>query len=308
METYLRVGFTSAATGVLLVAALPPLRRRFVGYGKTAPPRRTGSLLDWAANQTVPHAWFAHFYLTAILASVFWGIQIARHGGAYRLVASYAEGRGEKGGMGIHQVVIVWLAFLAQGVRRLNECWYMMKPGTSRMWIGHYVVGIVFYLVMSVAIWIEGTGELRRGRVVGVDADGETAAIDAFDFNYWSLRSLLGPPSSKSWIGVFAFIFASGAQHDAHAHLASLKKYSLPDHPLFARVVAPHYTMELVIYGALMVLAAPRGLAVNLTIWSALVFVTSLLGVSAMLSRQWYAEKFGQDSVAMKWNLIVGLF
>lgn len=47
---------------------------------------------------------------------------------------------------------------MIQGSRRLYECVYISKPGTSKMWIGHYLLGIGYYVVMSVAVWVEGTG------------------------------------------------------------------------------------------------------------------------------------------------------
>lgn len=66
------------------------------------------------------------------------------------------------GGQTVHQVVVVWVLLLIQGSRRLYECVYILKPGKSRMWVGHYLLGIAFYVGMSVAIWVEGTGLFPR--------------------------------------------------------------------------------------------------------------------------------------------------
>lgn len=137
---------------------------------------------------------------------------------------------------------------------------------------------------------------------------GQTDAIDNFGFSYWSLRSLVGAPSLKTWIGLLPFFMSSGVQHDAHAYLASLEKYSLPRHPLFHRLVCPHYLAECVIYASLMVLAAPKGLMLNSTIWCALLFVACNLGVSAGHTRRWYEMKFGKETIATRWNMIVGLY
>lgn len=43
------------------------------------------------------------------------------------------------------------------------------------MWIGHYLLGIGYYVVMSVAVWVEGTGlhPTPGGHLIGkADRDG----------------------------------------------------------------------------------------------------------------------------------------
>jgi hypothetical protein len=93
------------------------------------------------------------------------------------------------------------------------------------------------------------------------------------------------------------FILASGVQHDCHAYLASLKKYSVPEHPVFNRLVCPHYFVECLIYLAISIVAAPAGAMLNWTIVCALIFVAVNLGVTADGTREWYVQKFGPDSV-----------
>ena len=104
------------------------------------------------------------------------------------------------------------------------------------------------------------------------------------------------------------FILASGIQHDCHCYLASLKKYTLPEHPAFKRIVCPHYTAECAIYLALDILAAPRGMLVNKTLFSGFILTVINLGVSAGTSKEWYAQKFGSEKVADKWKMIPGLY
>lgn len=101
---------------------------------------------------------------------------------------------------------------------------------------------------------------------------------------------------------------ASGIQHDCHHYLASLKKYTVPLHPLFLRVLCPHYTAECVIYLSLALLAAPRGEMVNKTLLCGLLFVVVNLGVTAGNSKRWYIEKFGEDSVRGRWRMIPGIY
>lgn len=111
-------------------------------------------------------------------------------------------------------------------------------------------------------------------------------------------------PSLRTFLCLPMFLFASGLQHDCHYYLFSLQKYTVPAHPLFSRVVCPHYTAECAIYLSLTLLAAPPGEWVNKTLLSALAFVAINLGITAGTSRKWYAQKFGEDSVRGKWNMI----
>jgi 3-oxo-5-alpha-steroid 4-dehydrogenase 3 / polyprenol reductase len=131
---------------------------------KKADGNPISSLLDYLATFTVPHSYFTHFYVLAVLGTLFWGVQLAVHGNIYRLlrdlpVPAWAEGtRRTPGGQSIHQVVLAWTCFLLHTGRRLLECLYIQKQGKSRMWITHYLLGMVFYAATAVSIWIEGTG------------------------------------------------------------------------------------------------------------------------------------------------------
>lgn len=111
-------------------------------------------------------------------------------------------------------------------------------------------------------------------------------------------------PSLKTMISIPIFILASGVQHDCHAYLASLPKYTLPVHPIFQLLVCPHYTAECLIYLSLAIISAPRGAIVNRTMFTALVFVTVNLSVTAATSKEWYERKFGREAVAHRWKMI----
>lgn len=54
----------------------------------------------------------------------------------------------------------------------------------------------------------------------------------------------------------------------------------------------------------MMFIAAPKGALINKTIFTALIFVSVNLGVTADMSREWYARKFGAEKVAGKWRMI----
>jgi 3-oxo-5-alpha-steroid 4-dehydrogenase 3 len=162
VPTLIQTFYTLAASSILLAAALPPLKSRFVGYGKTssttAPAAPASSpinkLLDSAATLTVPHDFFTHFYILGLGASIFWALQCCTHSTPFQLLSAHSGG-----GMGIEQVFLAWACFTAQVSRRLYECLYIQRRGSkSRMWILHYFVGLLFYAFMSVGVWIEGSG------------------------------------------------------------------------------------------------------------------------------------------------------
>ncbi|THV75291.1 hypothetical protein D6D27_09346 [Aureobasidium pullulans] len=157
------------------------------------------------------------------------------------------------------------------------------------MWIGHWALGVWFYASMSIAVWIEGAPTLLQ---------------ESFNFSHLTIE----PPCLRTFVGCLIFILASGVQHDCHAYLASLKKYSVPEHPVFQRLVCPLYFVECLIYLAISIVAAPAGSLLNWTIVCALIFVSVNLGVTADGTRDWYGQKFGPDSVSGKWRMIPFVF
>jgi 3-oxo-5-alpha-steroid 4-dehydrogenase 3 len=115
-------------------------------------------------------------------------------------------------------------------------------------------------------------------------------------------------PSAKTYVAIILFALGSIAQHICHKHLASLKKYSLPQHPLFRYIVCPHYTSECLIYVAIGIAAAPNGQIMNKTVFAGLGFVASNLGVTADSTRKWYIKQFGADNLAGRWRMLPGVY
>lgn len=111
-------------------------------------------------------------------------------------------------------------------------------------------------------------------------------------------------PSLKTFIAVPVFVLASRIQHDCHEHLASLKKYTLPQQFWFQRIICPHYTAECVVYVAIAIVAAPPSEPLNKTMLAGLAFVVSNLAITADSTRKWYVEKFGAEQVARRWRII----
>lgn len=114
--------------------------------------------------------------------------------------------------------------------------------------------------------------------------------------------------SLKILVAAPVFLYAWVNQYRCHAHLAGLKKYSLPTAGLFRHLVCPHYTYECLLYLSMAVAAAPDRELCNKTLLCAVVFVLVNLGVTASGTRRWYAGKFGEAAVAQKWNMIPFIF
>jgi 3-oxo-5-alpha-steroid 4-dehydrogenase 3 len=188
--------------------------------------------------------------------------------------------------MSLTQVVICCALLFLQGSRRLWECISFSKTSSSRMWFVHWALGLGFYLAAGVAIWIEGSRALL---------------LNDFSIAHFQMTNA---PSLRTFALVPLFLVASGLQHDSHHYLSSLKKYTLPEHPMFRGVVCPHYGAECIIYLSLALVAAPRGEWINKTMLACFVFVAVNLGLTARNTKQWYAQKFGNDSVRDWWFMV----
>jgi len=57
--------------------------------------------------------------------------------------------------MRMEHVLILWTLMVMQEGRRLWESFKFAKVSKSTMWIGHYLMGHGFYMLINIAIWIE---------------------------------------------------------------------------------------------------------------------------------------------------------
>ncbi|CAK3883555.1 related to 3-oxo-5-alpha-steroid 4-dehydrogenase [Lecanosticta acicola] len=255
--------------------------------------------LDKVAQICVLHSWFTSFYAVSVSASLYWATELLAKGPTFRALAQRVPSTNHS--MTYTQVTVVWAMMLVQGSRRLYECLLIARPSQSKMWFGHWLLGIAFYLATSIAIWIEGTASIQKQI---------TSVKDV----------MITGPSIKSFVGIMLFMLASGFQHDCHAYLASLKDikkaegndsksdYRLPDHPAFNISVTPHYFAECLIYLSLAIAAAPWGQWINWTMFCALTFVAVNLGVTAHGTKLWYEKRFGAAAVQGKARMIPLLY
>lgn len=256
---------------ILIVRLTPALRERFLDYGArgqtaTSPvtreaqkrgegPKRPSAgvqFLDCLTTLTVPHSWFTHFYVLCVVCSIFQ----CQHDVRSRMPFPSRVASG---------------ALLLQGCRRLLECLFYNRRSNSRMWIGHYLIGLAFYFFTNLAIFLDG-----------------------IDWSHWDRPN----SNSGKMIGparvMFVIFFAQAfyRQSISHHYLFKLKKYTLPDEHGFRYLIAPHYTAECVLYGSLAVIAAPPGHFINWNLLCALIFVAVNLGVTADGTKRWMLAKF----------------
>jgi 3-oxo-5-alpha-steroid 4-dehydrogenase 3 / polyprenol reductase len=170
--------FALASCAVLAVAVTPSRERKLlVNYGArsqgqlaadiaVARQRDDCILLGLVRNITsvgqVPHMWFFTFYTTYILCALFWAGQYFVNGS---LMASIARRQDELGPTQPNHghVAVAWCLMLLQAARRLYESWAFAKPSKSTMWIVHWVLGQLFYVGISVAVWVEESGMFSLG-------------------------------------------------------------------------------------------------------------------------------------------------
>ncbi|KAF1919026.1 hypothetical protein BDU57DRAFT_440912 [Ampelomyces quisqualis] len=270
----LRTFYLAASLLILVLQLAPALRRRFLVYGSRATPRGKSAT---AATPLPPSA-------TEQLLDRAAALQVPHRFFTHFYVASVACSL--FWGWRLHmwhaqpQVQVVWALMLLQGTRRMLESHAYTATSKSTMWFAHWLLGLIYYAATNVAIWIEG-GHRR--------------------LEPWPAAVL-----------VPAILTAHVLQHSYHAYLYRLRTehnaYQLPSHPVFPNLLCPHYTCEVAIYALLSLLAAPQGRVANWTLVCGTIFVATNLGVTAIGTKHWYAETFGQDKVGHRKRMVPGIW
>lgn len=271
---------------ILFIQAVPALRSRFLAYGSRASSPAThpekpsnnakttfDQFLDYLATWQVPHSYFIHFYVVSVLSSVFWAWSLKTLPPDPQVTPA---------------VGAAWFLMFFQGGRRLMEC-YLMAPSKSKMWIGHWVLGVLFYLTINVSIWIE-------------EADVHPHQI--IEASLWK-RKLV------PWLIIPMCMGFQQLQTKIHAHFNQLRAsnsgYQLPDFRPYSwlpDLLCPHYTCEVLIYLSLSLIAAPAGRVVNWTVLAATVLVAVNLGVTASGTKVWYEKQFGKKKVRHRKRMV----
>lgn len=183
---WIQAFYLAAAGGIVVLQGLPSsVRSNLMDYGARKSPgteetKKTGKtdsgkerkedsedmLARLIKAMQVPHSWFWHFYAVSVLGSAFWASQYATQGRVMRVLAG-GQSQGKTGEAAdpdaLGRVVVAWVMMALQGSRRLYECVAVTKPGSSPMLAVHWLLGLMFYSVMGVSIWIESSGKFIHG-------------------------------------------------------------------------------------------------------------------------------------------------
>ena len=163
---------------------------------------------------------------------------------------------------------------LIQGVRRLNESLKFQSTGKAVMWIGHYFIGMLYYIGVNIAC-------------LSTVYDPVTKYDDV-----------------ARYVGILLFGIASWKQFLLHKNLAVTKarakgEYAIPSDHAFQNFIAPHYTCEIIIYASLCIISQFQ----NQVMVSVLVWTIIILSISASESRTWALKKWS-GKWSPRWNVL----
>jgi 3-oxo-5-alpha-steroid 4-dehydrogenase 3 len=150
-----------ASASILGINVLPAdLRSALMDYGARLQDssKKTPGKLAWIPGLLrVPHSWFLHYYILSLACSAFWAWQYLTRGSVMEWLVK-GQVRDGRESVELLQVFVAWGLMTLQGLRRLYESFFVTKPGPSPMSSIHWIVGLVYYLDMSISVWIEGSG------------------------------------------------------------------------------------------------------------------------------------------------------
>lgn len=201
---------------------------------------------------------------------------------------------------------LIWVLLTVQAARRTYESIFVTKFGAhSRMHISHFLVGIVFYVLVSL-IAFTGTSTDTSGTLAGkirtiVETITKRAAHES---NTGSAGCLL----FSDYILALAFVVCNIDQYRNHVHLSGLVKYTAPSTGLFQVTSCAHYSDEIMIYGIVTAISMKLGRwsTQSLAFLAAWWFVVVNLSISAKETRAFYLTKFEDYSV--KYSIVPFLY
>jgi 3-oxo-5-alpha-steroid 4-dehydrogenase 3 len=237
----------------------------------------------------VPHTWFKHFYILSTCCSIFWGFQRYIDGTVFQYLEDYVSLSRPSPITDLQQLCL-WSLVFSQSIRRLYESYAYAKPSKSSMWIGHWIMGLGFYFLINIAIWVESIPESSN-----MDPQQHSTS--------WILQAPI----------VFTVAFVSYCmyrQNSLHHYLFTLPPgpdYELPSKDEFEATIAPHYGYEVSIYGGIAVLGSlmrsstfALSIKINWTLILAYLFVYVNLHTTAKGTRDWYFRKWGPKAIENK--------
>ncbi|CAK7238740.1 MAG: hypothetical protein STHCBS139747_000158 [Sporothrix thermara] len=150
------------------------------GKGKSSRPEpltEPGALEQAIATAVsylqVPHSWFSGFYVFYLACSTYWAAQwwSWQHGqpgsrapdSLFGLIVASQQASDlalqpmPATSMALVQVYAALVLEALQACRRLYEHLCVFQPSKAKMNAAHFVLGLMYYAIMSVAVWVEGS-------------------------------------------------------------------------------------------------------------------------------------------------------
>jgi len=209
-------------------------------------------------------------------------------GPAYSFAVSHACSTSKaNAGLTLEQIVVSWALVFAQSVRRLYESYAYSKSSSSSMWIGHWIMGLGFYFLINIALWVEGIPAIEEFHTIGPKMSMTRLAWAATVLQIWFVA------------------YHMYRQNRLHYYLSTLPaapNYELPTKDEFKTIVSPHYGHEISIYHGLAVIGSLNQsiIQLNWTLILGYLFVYVNLRTTAKGTKAWYATKFGDKAVRNK--------
>ncbi|KAI9145419.1 hypothetical protein BKA69DRAFT_1121785 [Paraphysoderma sedebokerense] len=188
---------------------------------------------------------------------------------------------------GFTTTVLLFSLYQIHLARRLYEQLFIFPKTKSKMHIGHYLLGITFYVFIVMALWVDLVPLSNPWNPEAAPFRISTLTVSQFTF-------------------VIVFLVSNWMQHMVHRKLAvsraSLKGiYHLPTGPYFRYIVSPHYFFEIAIYlslwriscGQLKGERSLKGTLVYVVIWCII-----SLSINAHQSWKYYESTVGRE----KWK------
>ncbi|KTW31442.1 hypothetical protein T552_00084 [Pneumocystis carinii B80] len=283
-----RIYYIFLISGLLTVRIIPSTKR-WLYYGKILECIDYKGKIKWPISCImVPKKYFIHFYIISILSTCFWtiGIYFCRFCNKCNWIGYFSNNKTQS----LFEVYMCLLFMGLHGIRRFYECLVIEKYSNSQMWIGHYLLGLTYYLFCNISMWCEGGGNLKN------------LAIRVFDFEDNSVIVV--------FFSILFYCFFSWMQHSSHITLSKLRihpnspKYSLPTSGWFKYITCPHYTAEIGIYFSFVVLTRAQ----NKTIFLIFIWVILVLTISASQTYTWRLKTFGMHAPHSPWIIFPGIY
>ncbi|KHG11230.1 hypothetical protein F383_13783 [Gossypium arboreum] len=296
-----------AGTLPILIASLPfPILNSFRALLLSFAKR--GKIMPSSSHRfTVPHSFFLHFYLLAVVWTTslltctwYFAYKVAPLGTeslSYPFAASHLTGGSHvfsihksrftsaEDRFNVWKSVFLLLLMEAHVLRRLYETFNVFNYSSSaRMHIFGY---------------------LTADQVAEFKVEGqELVSITGFDL--WGYVKPITRLGWCQWAGAAIFAWGWFHQYCCHAILGSLRErgdrtadYVIPHEDWFEIVSSPHYLAEMIIYAGLLVASG----GTDFTIWLLLGFVVANLSFAAAETHQWYLRKF-EDYPHNRWAIL----